>query len=164
MATWEAMLSAQQRMLLITSAWTDTAGSFSDVWHLLRRNVCQSMERYTKLELLQGETQHRVEGFGMQVGLASAWCTVSSCSLLAIELGVRSAACILPVARQHHMHAHGHPQHAAQPAFCTPSTKQRPAPQAQDCQTLTCSPVSSNESLLYVLKAHLQACPRALVY
>ena len=73
------MLLAPQRQALTSSAWTDIAGSLSDVWHhLLRRNVYQSMERYTKLELLEGKNQFKPESFGMQVRLASAWCTVSS--------------------------------------------------------------------------------------
>ena len=66
----------------------DMAGSLSDLWHhLLCRNVYESMEQYTKVELLEGENQYKAEGFGMQVKFALAFCTESisqgacSCSM-----------------------------------------------------------------------------------
>ena len=44
------------------------ASSLSDLQDdLLCRNVYESMEQYTKVELLEGENQYKAEGFGMQV-------------------------------------------------------------------------------------------------
>ena len=78
--------SAPEAVSLIPSAWADKAGSLSDLWrHLLRRNVYESLEQYTKVEPLAGENQYMAEGFGMQVRLTPAWCAVCSlhvaCSL-----------------------------------------------------------------------------------
>ena len=51
----------------------DKACCLSDLGrHLLRRNVYESMERYTQVELLDGDNQYRAEGFGMQVKTALA--------------------------------------------------------------------------------------------
>ena len=74
---------------LIPSAWMDTEGSLSDLRrHPLCRNVYESMEQYTKVELLEGENQYKAEGFGMQVTLALACCVGSS-----LQVGCRIKHC-----------------------------------------------------------------------
>ena len=140
---WEShATSAAEAISLIASAWLDMAGSWSDLRrHLLCRNVYESMEQYTKVELLEGENQYKAEGFGMQVRLALTCCTQSSSQgACSSSMAYWATACKLLVAGQHH--AHGHPQHAAQPAVCTASIKQRASAWPQDCQNLLCCHLS----------------------
>ena len=63
------------------------------MWHLLRRSVYQSMERYTKLELLKGKTQYKAEGFGMQVRLAYSE-QLAFCLHISMVYGVQVASCL----------------------------------------------------------------------
>ena len=59
--------------LLIPSALMDRLCGLSDLGrHLLRRNVYESMERYTQVELLDGDDQFWAEGCGLQVKTALA--------------------------------------------------------------------------------------------
>lgn len=72
--------------------------SLSDLRHHLPcRNVYDSMEQYTKVELLEGENQYKAEGFGMQVTLALACCLKSSLQLacsISIVFKVQPMTCL----------------------------------------------------------------------